>query len=124
MKKINIEFDFRDHRYNAIIRVSQKGGRREFHITVLNWELERLLYGNEVISEADGSIQANLLLENKEQAELKLVIAAGLSRHLKIPCFVGDQCVSSDPPKEGWEGLHPIPRHTPIHSHGLADGRP
>jgi hypothetical protein len=113
MKKIDIEFNFRGRRYDAAIRIWQKAGGREFHITALDWDLERLLYGNEVIKEVDGSLQANIQLENKDQTELKLIIAAALSSYLKVPCFAGDVCVGTSPMEEGWEELHPIPRHIP-----------
>lgn len=113
MKKIFIEFDFKDHHYNALIRVKQKSKEREFDVTILDWELERLLYGNHLIREVDGSIQANLRLEKKEQTELKLIIASKLGEFLQMPCFAGDQCVMRKPTQEGWENLHPIPRHSP-----------
>jgi len=111
MKKIDIEFDFRNHHYNAAIRIGKKADIKEYHITVLDWELERLLYGNEVIKEVDGSLQANVLLDKKEQTELKLTIGAALSNYLKVPCFAGDVCVGGNPKEEGWEELHPLRRH-------------
>ncbi len=97
----------------------QKAAGREFHITVLDWELERILYGNEVIGETGGAIQARVHPEKKEQTELKLIIAAGLSQYLKIPCFTGDSCLAaSQKGEEGWERLHPIARHQRLdHGH-------
>ena len=111
MKKIEIQFSYKGHRFDAIIRAFKKGAGREFHITVLNWELERLLYGNEIIEEVDGIMQANVLPEKREQAELKLIIASRLSNYLKIPCFTGDTCVAADANQVGWEHFHPNPRH-------------
>ncbi|MDR3716448.1 MAG: hypothetical protein P4L51_26885 [Puia sp.] len=121
MKKIGIEFDFKGRHHNATVRLVEKGGKHEYHITVLDWELERILYGNEVIGNADGSLQANLLPGKSEQNELKLAIATALSRYLKIPCFVGDQCVSPVSSDSGWEHLHPIPHHHPHPPHGYAE---
>ena len=111
MKKIDIEFDFRDHHYDAIVRVKEKKGGKVYHITVLNWELERILYENPNIEETEGILQANLSLDNTDQSELKLVIASSLGDYLKIPCFAGEQCVNEVPHEEGWEHLHPIARH-------------
>ena len=113
MKRMDIEFYFKGNRYDAIIRVKQNASGREFHITVLNWELERLLYGNQVISETEGVLQANLHLENEEQTALKLIIASSLGRKLKMTCFAGNQCITSHPQTEGWENMHPISRHIP-----------
>ena len=117
MKKIHLSFDFKDRHYDAAIRVRQRTRRREFTITVLDWRLERLLYGNQVIQEVDGALQANVLAENREQTELKVIIAAQLSQYLKIPCFTGDQCLMTGHVEEGWEDLHPIPRHE-YYTHG------
>jgi hypothetical protein len=111
MKKINIHFNFKGEPHEALIRVKNKGPRKEFHITVLDWNLERLLYGNEVIEEIDQVLHANVLPERPDQAELKLIIAAGLSDYLRVPCFTGDQCLAKTPVDEGWECLHPISRH-------------
>ena len=106
-----IGFDFRDAHYDAIIRIRQKPAGREFHITVLDWELERLLYGNHIIKEEDGSLQANLLPEKKIQTELKLTIAGALSQQLKIGCFADDICVTTVHSENRWEDWHPIARH-------------
>lgn len=111
MKKIKIDFDFKGAHYEAIIRVRQKPEGREFHITVLDWELERLLYGNHIIKEVDGSLQANVLLEKEGQTELKLVIGGKLSSYLKMTCFADDICVVPIPAEDGWEEWHPIPKH-------------
>jgi hypothetical protein len=111
MKKIDIQFDFRGRHHEALIRVFKKGPGREYHITVLDWNLERLLYGNEVIEEKDQVLHANVRPEKPDQAELKLIIAARLSNQLKVPCFTGNQCLAETPKEEGWEHLHPIPRH-------------
>lgn len=111
MKKIHLSFDYKDRHYDAAIRVRQRPQGREFRITTLDWSLERLLYGNQVIQEVDGALQANVCAEKKDQTELKLIIAARLSQYLKIPCFTGDQCLVTGHVEEGWEDLHPVPRH-------------
>jgi hypothetical protein len=111
MNKFDLSFDFKDRHYDAAIRVRQKAAGREFAITALDWNLERLLYGNHIIREVDGTLQANVLVGNKEQTELKLIIASRLSEYLKIRCFVGEQCLMANPHEESWEELHPIPRH-------------
>jgi hypothetical protein len=111
MKKFDLSFDFKAHHYDAAIRVQQRDVGREFAITVLDWNLERLLYDNHIIREADGMLQANVLPGKKDQTELKLIIASRLSEYLKIPCFVGEQCLMVNPHEESWEELHPISRH-------------
>jgi hypothetical protein len=90
---------------------------REFLITVLDWNLERLLYGSHVIREADGVLTVNALPENREQTELKLTIAARLAEQLKLACFVGDECLSTTPGERTWEYFHPLPGHERGHPH-------
>lgn len=111
MKKIHLEFDFKGRHYFAIVRDRETVTGKEFDITVLDWKLERLLYGNRLITEVDGTLEANVVVENKGQTELKLIIAVQLGRHLNMSCFVGGQCICETPAEEGWEDLHPIPRH-------------
>jgi hypothetical protein len=118
MKKIEIEFAFKGRHYDAVIRIRQRPGGRDFHITILDWELERLLYGNHIIKEEEGCLQANILMDKKEQTELKLTICGRLSSFLKIPCFAGDLCIGPSPLEEGWEDWHPVPRH--LHHDPLA----
>jgi hypothetical protein len=118
MKKtplIHLEFDFKGRHCFAIVRVYDKPGGKEFAITVLDWTLERLLYGNHLINEVNGALEANIVHENKEQTELSLIIASHLAAHLKMSCFVEGQCVCETPADEGWEDLHPIPRHEHHH---------
>jgi hypothetical protein len=117
MKKIIIAFEFRELHFDAVIRVRKNPGVREFYITVLNWELERLLYGNQVINEVDGVLQANVLEEKKDQTELKLSIACRLSEYLNMRCFAGE-CLLGTSDGSKWEDFHPIPRH----EHELPDG--
>lgn len=95
MNNIGIEFEFKGFTYNAIISTRRNPDGREFIITILNRRLERLLYGNYIIKEVDGVLQVDILPGKEEQAELKSIIAARLSNYLKIPCFVGDQCLDT-----------------------------
>jgi hypothetical protein len=116
MKKIEIQFNYKGHSYDAVIRIEKKTGGAEYHITVLDWKLERLLYGNHIIKESEGVLQANVSFEKKEQTELKLSIAGKLSSYLRMPCFSGDLCIGPAPIQESWEGWHPVPRH-PAHQY-------
>ena len=111
MNKIDIEFEFRGRSYHAAIRIRQQQDGRVFVVTALNWSLERLLYGNHIIKEIDGILHADVLPGKEQQAELKLSIATGLSKYLNMHCFVGGQLLDTAHTNEGWEVLHPIPRH-------------
>ena len=100
MKKIDIEFEFRGRQYDAAVRIWEMNKGREFQVTIMDWELERVLYGNQNMKEVDGVIQADVNPKDKDQAELKLSIAAALGKHLKTPCFAGDICLNEFPPAQ------------------------
>jgi hypothetical protein len=111
MKQFDLSFDFRGCQYGAAVRVQQCAGMTEYAITVRNGNLERLLYGNQVIKEMNGTLEADVLLENKEQTELKLIIAARLGEYLKEPTFVNNKCLLGGTQTENWESFHPLSRH-------------
>lgn len=113
MKKFTISFDFKGRRCRAVISAAQKSGGREFAITGLEADLERLLEGNHLIRETGGTLEADILSEKKEQTELKLIIASRLSEYLKMACFVGNECLIPHAHVENWRELHPLLRHDP-----------
>jgi hypothetical protein len=113
MEKFHLSFDFRGRFYQAVILMQEKLGGREFAITELNEELARLLSGNNMIREIDGTLEADVRAEKKDQTELKLIIASKLGEYLKMPCFVGDECLMPNPHVENWQELHPILRRDP-----------
>ena len=63
--------------------VKEKENATEYHITVMNGDLEKLLYGNHIITEVDGQVQIDSPIENNEQLYLKFQIEEALSRHLR-----------------------------------------
>ena len=112
MKKIDLEFSFKGARHHAVVRIEPGQKGTDYHITVMDGDLESLLYGNHIIREEEGCLHVDVLAKKLDQTELKLGIASSLGLYLGLPCFVGDQCmleVNSD--GVGWEHLHPIPRH-------------
>jgi hypothetical protein len=56
----------------------------EYRITVMNGDLEKLLFGNNVIKEINGSLYLDDS-ENEMQERLKTEIAKSLEKILKIP---------------------------------------
>jgi len=82
MRLLSIEFEYRNTFYYALIRVKENT-YREYHITVMNGTLEKLLYGSHVILEVNGRLQVDLPAEHNEQGKLKLAIARALREYLK-----------------------------------------
>lgn len=73
----SINFKYRDAHYKALIRVLEAKGKeeKEYRITIMNGELEVLLYGNHVLVEKNGKIDLRSSDLPHHIAELKTVIA-------------------------------------------------
>ena len=81
---MSIGFEFKGKEYYTLIRVKEKSDKTEYHITVMNGELEKLLYGNHIINEVNGHLQIDSGLEVNEQGKLKRQIIDALIKHLQV----------------------------------------
>ena len=68
----------------CLVRYKAKEDVNEYIITVMNGELEKLLFGNHVIVEKEGQLQIDFT-GNDEQDNLKGQIVKALSELLGIP---------------------------------------
>ena len=81
---LSLGFEFKGKEYYSLIRVKPRNDKTEYHITVMNGELERLLYGNHVIREVNGELDIESFPPRNEQCKLKRQIAEALDRHLHL----------------------------------------
>jgi|GEM_PF-1362524 len=80
---LSLNFEFEGNDYFCLIRKKKKGaGIVEYLITVMNGKLERLLYGNHIITEINGQLQIDNVVQNQKQAALKLTITKALHKYL------------------------------------------
>jgi hypothetical protein len=79
---LSVEFEFEGGTYNTLIRKKRKASGTEYCITVMNGKLEKLLYGNHIIKEKDGVLQADYSTENTKMLQLKQCITKALQQHL------------------------------------------
>lgn len=82
-KMLSLGFEFGETHYSFLAQVKEKDNRTEYHITVMNGELEKVLYGNHVIFEINGQLQVEGPSENNKQLALKNQIAESLNQYLK-----------------------------------------
>lgn len=82
IKLLSLEFEYGGSFHYALIRVKE-GAHREYHVTIMNGDLERILYGSHVILEVNGRLQVDLPAENNPQGKLKLAVAQALRDYLK-----------------------------------------
>lgn len=83
-KFLTVGFEFYEKLYHSLIMIKKKKGYKIYQITVMNGDLEKLLYGNHIIREINGCLQVEIS-ENNKQGMLKLKIAEALSKLLAIP---------------------------------------
>ena len=77
-KIISLEFLYRSKMFYALVRTKPYEVGLMHTITVMNGDLERLLYGHHVIIEREGQFQSVTDTANKEIVELKQCIINAL----------------------------------------------
>ena len=82
-KIISLEFKYHSRMYYALIRTKEDRDMRLHSITIMNGDLERLLYGNHVIVEKEGCFQSALPVMNKQIGDLKQSIINALCRYFQ-----------------------------------------
>ena len=80
---ISLEFKYRARIYYALIRTKEYDEARLHSITIMNGDLERLLYGNHMIIEKGGCFQSALPIANQQIGELKHSIINALCRYVQ-----------------------------------------
>lgn len=81
-KLLNIGFEYKGCIHYSLIRVKEKENCIEYQVTVMDGNLEKLLYGNHIIKEVNGQLEIDLPDDN-EQRELKTTIAQSLNAYLQ-----------------------------------------
>ena len=83
-KVLTVGFEFCGKVYRSLVTIKKRIDYKAYQITVMNGDLEKLLFGNHVIEEINGCLQIEIS-ENNRQAMLKISIAEALSELLNIP---------------------------------------
>jgi hypothetical protein len=79
---ISLEFIYKSKKYYALVRTKMIGQEKHNIITVMNGDLETLLYGHHILVEDDGILRSSEIT-NKEVAELKQCSTNALHEHLQ-----------------------------------------
>jgi hypothetical protein len=77
-------FEYNNATDYCLVRYKANGDCNEYVITVMNGELEKLLFGNHIIREKEGCLQVEQT-ENGEQNNLKEQIAKALGDLMNLP---------------------------------------
>ena len=81
-KLLNIGFEYKGCIHYSLIRVKEKEDWVEYQVTVMDGNLEKLLYGSHIIKEVNGQLEMDLPDDN-EKRELKTTIAQSLNTYLQ-----------------------------------------
>jgi hypothetical protein len=79
---LSLEFEFEGAKYYSLIRKKKKVNGFEYGITVMNGKLEKLLFGNHIIKQENGTLHADCLSTDKKLVELKQSITNALQKYL------------------------------------------
>jgi len=82
MKMLVIKFEYRGAGYEALVRIKPKETKTEYYITIMNGELEKMLFGHHVIIDENGCLQTGVV-PDAETAYLKSKIAGALESHIR-----------------------------------------
>lgn len=77
------DFNFQQTSYKAIANPYRKGGNGCFRITVMNGELEKLLFGNNILSLTENRFLNNEKTDNPDLKELQQILLHTFTRHLQ-----------------------------------------
>jgi hypothetical protein len=81
----SISFNYRESQYEALIRVvKQKEDRKEYRITIMNGELEVLLYGHHLLKEENGKLDFSTNGIPENIIELKTIIAKAFANETGV----------------------------------------
>ena len=83
-KILSLEFTYRSKTYHALIRTKMSDQRLAYYVTIMNGELERLLYGNHILFDVDGMLKSEPEVLDREIADLKQCIAEALCQRLQL----------------------------------------
>lgn len=79
---LSVEFEFEGGKFYSLIRKKKKINCIEYHVTVMNGKLEKLLYGNHVIKQVNGALDGGCLSEDKKLVQLKQAVTKALENYL------------------------------------------
>jgi hypothetical protein len=80
---ISLGFDFREEFHYVLITVKELKERIQYRLTVMNGELEKLLYDCNIVNEVNGELELDDCNGNKEKWLLKKQIIEALSNYTK-----------------------------------------
>jgi len=92
---VSIEFEYKQKVYYALARIKDKKDHNEYHITVMNGELEQKLYGNHVFVEDESWIELSPMPENRT-GQLRMAVGMALCKHFNKPYHFAEKTAKDE----------------------------
>jgi hypothetical protein len=83
LNMIAVPFTFNSNDYCTLVRIKRMGTFAEFHVTIMNGELEKALYGNHIYKYENGVLQAYSQVEDQQLSELQEKIGWAIMDYLE-----------------------------------------
>ena len=78
---LSLQFQFRGVEYYALVRIKQRDSCIEHHVTIMNGDLERMLYGNHIFIERDGNLETDPSAVPTDEFMLRQAVCNALSKY-------------------------------------------
>ena len=85
---LSIEFNYKNEVYSALVRCKVQQDQHLFQITIMNGELEKMLFGNHQFLANDKRLEVVLECNDEVITELQAAVAAGLLAYLEKTSWV------------------------------------
>jgi hypothetical protein len=79
---LSVEFEFEGTHYNSLVRKKKLNNSFEYHVTIMDGELEKMLYGNHIIRQVNGTLLDECDSADKKVVDLKRTVTKALQKHI------------------------------------------
>ena len=84
---LSMNFKYNNSIFDVLVRLKENGTKREYYVTIMNGELEKLLFGSHIFVEVDGHLQIADGHYSEEVLRLRSIIGEALSTYLNQSHF-------------------------------------
>lgn|SRR5690606_18304316 len=80
---LSVEFEFEGAKYYSLVRKKKLNSNIEYHVTIMDGKLEKMLYGNHIFRQVNNMLVSDKVSTDKKVGELKSTVIKALQRHLE-----------------------------------------
>ncbi len=80
---LSLGFEYKGYHHSFLARIKENGNKTEYHVTIINEEMQNRLFGTQIITSVNGQIIMDMPAIPDEQQVLKHHIAKALTKYLQ-----------------------------------------